>query len=207
MKNMGYTNKNRQGNERPVYRERDRLTREERRLLFWTAAFLLLAALTFALDRRSRALDVRLEAAKAQMEQIRAESGKLRAKMQEYGFPDETAPDADSAAPERAFAGTYTITAYCPCERCCGQWSNPEEPRTASGTIAAAGRTVGADWDMLPAGTVIEIEGVGERVVEDRPAGWIVEKYGGRILDLYCESHEEALAFGKKEAKIWILNG
>lgn len=60
--------------------------------------------------------------------------------------------------------GTYTVYAYCPCAKCCGQWSGG---LTASGTVPEEGRAVAADWDVLPAGTEIYIEGVGWRVVED----------------------------------------
>ena len=105
--------------------------------------------------------------------------------------------------PEKKSLGKFTITYYCACPKCCGKWSNEENPLTASGARAEAGVTVGADWETLPEGTEIEIEGLGRRVVQDKPAEWIVEKYDGRIIDVFCDSHEEALKLGKQEAEVW----
>lgn len=104
---------------------------------------------------------------------------------------------------EKTSLGTFTVTFYCACPKCCGKWSNEENPLTASGARAEAGVTVGADWETLPEGTEIEIEGLGRRVVQDKPAEWIVEKYDGRIIDVFCDSHEEALKLGKQEAEVW----
>jgi 3D (Asp-Asp-Asp) domain-containing protein len=106
--------------------------------------------------------------------------------------------------PQCVSLGAFTVTAYCPCEKCCGKWSNPENPTTASGKSAVEGITVGADWAELPEGTEIYIDGLGERTVQDKPAKWIVDRYEGRILDLYFESHEDALAFGKQELEVWV---
>lgn len=91
--------------------------------------------------------------------------------------------------------GTYTVYAYCPCAKCCGQWSGG---LTASGTVPEAGRTVAADWDVLPAGTELYIDGVGWRVVEDTGAG-----IDGQALDVYMASHEAALRFGAQEMEVY----
>lgn len=114
-------------------------------------------------------------------------------------------PEPITPEPVTAYLGTYTITAYCPCSICCGKWSNPDDPRTASGTRPAELITVGADWDKLPAGTKLYIDGVGERVVEDKVAGWISDKYDGRVLDLFFYDHTDAQAFGKMELDVWMI--
>lgn len=105
--------------------------------------------------------------------------------------------------PEVIYLGRYTVTAYCPCRICCGKWSNPSDPKTASGTTPAELITVGADWDELPLGTSLYIDGVGERVVEDKVANWVADKYDGKILDLYYFDHSDALAFGKRKLDVW----
>ena len=106
--------------------------------------------------------------------------------------------------PVKVSLGIFTVTAYCPCEKCCGKWSNPENPITASGAQAVEGMTVGADWSTIPKGSKIYIEGVGARTVQDKPAKWIIGKYDGKILDLYFSSHDGALKFGKQELEVWI---
>lgn len=101
----------------------------------------------------------------------------------------------DADAPELESLGTYTVYAYCPCAKCCGQWSGG---LTASGTVPEEGRTVAADWDVLPAGTELYIDGVGWRVVEDTGAG-----IDGQALDIYMDSHEDALRFGVQEMEVY----
>ena len=98
--------------------------------------------------------------------------------------------------PTRTYLGTFRATAYCACERCCGKWS--QYHLTASGTTPEEGRTVAADWSVLPAGTVIEIEGIGQRTVEDTGSG-----IDGQALDVFFESHQEALEFGVREVEVF----
>lgn len=109
----------------------------------------------------------------------------------------------ESIEENKELIGEFTVTAYCPCEVCCGEWSNLENPITASGESAKEGITVGADWNTLPEGTDIMIENVGKRIVQDKPADWIVQKYEGKILDLYFETHEDALKFGKQKLNVY----
>ena len=102
--------------------------------------------------------------------------------------------------------GMFTIVGYCNCIKCCGIWSAQHPSRqdtdyvqmTASGTIPTEGITVAADWSVFPPGTVIEIDGIGRRIVEDK--GGAVK---GNMLDLYFSSHEEAVAHAKQEMRVW----
>lgn len=97
--------------------------------------------------------------------------------------------------PDLVSIGTFTVYAYCPCEKCCGQWSGGP---TASGVMPEEGRTVAADWNVLPAGTEIYIDGIGWRTVEDTGSGITGDK-----LDLYMDSHEAALKFGVREIAVY----
>jgi Uncharacterized protein conserved in bacteria len=91
--------------------------------------------------------------------------------------------------------GLYTITYYCPCEKCCGKTDGV----TASGTQASAGRTVAADG-RFAFGTKIYIDGIGERVVEDR--GGSIK---GNRIDVFVDNHEKALELGKHTAQVSIV--
>lgn len=86
--------------------------------------------------------------------------------------------------------GVFTITAYCPCEKCCGAYANGY---TATGAKATQGVTIAADPDVLPMGTKIELDG----------HTYTVQDTGGAIkgnrLDLYFDSHEDALQWGVRE--------
>lgn len=91
----------------------------------------------------------------------------------------------------------YVITAYCPCVKCCGK----TDKITASGVEATEGVTIATD-KSIPFGTKIYINGVGERIVQDR---------GGAIknnrIDLYFDSHQEALNFGRQIKQVTIMKG
>ena len=90
----------------------------------------------------------------------------------------------------------YVITAYCPCVKCCGK----SDGITASGEKAIEGMTVAMD-KSIPFGTKIYIDGVGERIVQDR--GGAIK---GNRIDLYFDSHQEALNFGRQTKQVTILN-
>lgn len=106
--------------------------------------------------------------------------------------------DAHIAEPEIVpeYIGEYEITYYCPCVECCGK----TDGITASGTLATEGQTIAADWDMLPVGTEIYIDGIGYRTVEDK--GGAIK---GKTLDIFVNSHTEALEFGRHKADVWIV--
>lgn len=94
--------------------------------------------------------------------------------------------------------GEYMCTAYCAQEypHICGG-----NGITASGTTPTPGITAAADWDELPAGSVVYIEDVGIRVIED--TGGAIR---GRSLDILVETHAEAEQWpGWGTHRIWLL--
>lgn len=96
----------------------------------------------------------------------------------------------------QAQAETYTITAYCSCEICCGEWA---DGFTYSGDLAVEGITAAADLSKLPLGTVVNIEGWGERTIQD-----IGGKITGNKIDLFFWNHADALKFGIQELEVEI---
>lgn len=89
--------------------------------------------------------------------------------------------------------GEFVITHYCACEKCCGK----SDGITASGTQATAGRTIAADPDVLPMGSVVIIDG----------HTYTVEDVGGAIkgkrIDIFMDSHEEALKAGVRTTEVF----
>ena len=88
--------------------------------------------------------------------------------------------------------GTYKITAYCGCAKCCGK----TDGITASGTHVTAGRTIAAPPE-IPFGTKLMINGH-IYTVEDR--GGAIK---GKRIDIYFESHEEAERFGVQYIEVF----
>lgn len=95
---------------------------------------------------------------------------------------------------EQTSLGTYKLTAYCACSKCCGK----SDGITASGVKAVQGVTVAADTSQLPFDTKILIDGLGEYTVQD--TGGSIK---GNRIDVYFESHQEALQFGVQYKEIF----
>lgn len=95
------------------------------------------------------------------------------------------APAAEEQQPKSL---EIIATAYCPCIKCCGK----TDGITATGTKATAGRTIAVDPSVIPYGTEVIING----------HTYVAEDCGGAIngndIDVYFDTHEEALQFGRQ---------
>ncbi len=104
--------------------------------------------------------------------------------------------DATAATTSTVINGqTYKITAYCSCSKCCGKTTG----RTASGTKATAGRTVAAS-SKFAFGTKLNIGGH-IYTVEDRGGA-----INGNRIDIYVNSHSQALQWGVKYLPVSVAN-
>ena len=90
--------------------------------------------------------------------------------------------------------GTFKLTAYCACSKCCGK----SDGITASGTKAKQGRTIAVDPKQIPYGTKVVINGH-TYVAEDCGGG-----IGKNRIDVFFNSHKEALKFGVQRAEVFI---
>jgi len=98
-------------------------------------------------------------------------------------------------------------TAYCACKSCCGKSpSHPAYGITAMGTKAAHG-TVAVDPRVISLGSKLYIEGIGSTYdygySQALDTGRSIK---GNKIDLYFESHSEALKWGKKKVRVYILD-
>ena len=118
--------------------------------------------------------------------------------------PDPVIPEPEESAPEKVCLGEYRITVYCACEKCCGEWA---KNRPGGIVVGAAGIELVAGVSCaspLPFGTVVEVEGLGTYIVQDRTASWVAEKYDNKVIDIYFDSHEAACEFGLKFANVYV---
>lgn len=175
------------------------------RALAWAAVVVALVVLFLALQDKAEAAEVEPELAEARVVQ--------------YDPPPEPMPEAEVVVSEmetttRRLHGSCRITAYCPCEICCGEWakSRPTDAEGnpivygASGNVLTPGVSVACS---LPFGTEIQIDGLpGTYIVEDRTAEWIQDKYNGMTVDIYMPTHEacyDLLAGHSEWMDVYIL--
>lgn len=92
--------------------------------------------------------------------------------------------------------GTFKLTAYCVCEKCCGK----SDGITSSGVKATPYKTVAVDRSVIPLGTELYING-DYFVAQD--TGGVVK---GNVIDVCVSSHEEAENFGVHYAKVFEVN-
>lgn len=117
--------------------------------------------------------------------------------------PVETPLVKESVEPEPVLLGSFRVTAYCSCEKCCGEWAKNRPNGIVYGAAGVELKAGVSCASPLPLGTVVEVEGLGEYIVQDRPAQWVIDKYGENQIDIYFDSHEAASAFGLKQLNVY----
>lgn len=130
------------------------------------------------------------------------------AEIEREGITEETTAETKTTEPieettqivgiktnSNTYLGNFLLTAYCPCSRCCGK----SDGITATGAAATAGRTIAVDPRVIPYGSQIEING----------HIYTAEDCGGGIknnkIDIFFNTHQEALNFGMKYADIYLI--
>ncbi len=112
----------------------------------------------------------------------------------EGSVEDEVIQD-DEIGPTMKSLGEYEVTAYCACELCCGEWA---DSMTFTGEIATEGVTIATYPDDIALGSKVYIEGIGERVAQD-----IGGAISNKRIDLFFDSHSDALNFGRQTLEVW----
>lgn len=104
--------------------------------------------------------------------------------------------------PELISLGEFHITHYCPLPCCCGEWA---DGITATGTMATAGRTIAVDPEVIPIGSEVALF-----YDDGRICYYTAEDVGGAIkgndIDVFVDSHEEALVLGVMSASVYLVN-
>lgn len=114
-------------------------------------------------------------------------TGEIKVKPHETYCPEEPAV-------------TWRVTAYCPCEVCCGKWA---DGITASGHVIKPGDKFVAAPPEIPFGTMLTIPGYGRVPVLDR--GGSIK---GRRLDVFFDDcngvsgHQRALNWGVRQLEV-----
>lgn len=96
-------------------------------------------------------------------------------------------------------------TSYCLCKKCCGKSpSSPGYGHTASGLVITPGegmKVISVDPRIIPLGSNVYVDGYGYAVAAD--TGGAIK---GNKIDVYKDTHTEALQWGVKTVNVYILN-
>ena len=103
-----------------------------------------------------------------------------------------------------------TATAYCLCQKCCGKTpSHPYYGYTASGIKIVPGtgiKVIAVDPNVIPLGTKVYVDGLngawdyGYAVAAD--TGSAIKNLK---IDLYMDTHSEALSWGRRSVNIYVV--
>lgn len=93
--------------------------------------------------------------------------------------------------------GKFTLSWYSPKEL--GK-QYPHQLRTSKGNIPKKNHTIAVDPKVIPYGSLVYIQNYGYFIAED--CGGHIK---GNRIDIFTDSHKEAIENGRKVANVWIL--
>ena len=103
--------------------------------------------------------------------------------------------------------GEFKLTAYCSCQKCCGQWAI-NRPRDENGDEIVygsigirliAGVSIAVDPNVIPYNTEVIING---HTYKAQDCGGAID---GNEIDVYFDDHQEALNFGVQYTEVFII--
>lgn len=115
----------------------------------------------------------------------------------------ETDKEVDAQAVKPVSLGEFKLTAYCPCELCCGKWANNRPNGIIYGAIGEElkeGYSIAVDPNVIPYRTEVTING---RTYKAQDCGGAIK---GNRIDVYFDNHNDALEFGVQYAEVFLKN-
>lgn len=102
--------------------------------------------------------------------------------------------------------GVFKLTAYCSCQKCCGKYAinrpNDKDGNEivygSTGVRLKAGLSIAVDPNVIPYGSKVEING---NTYEAHDTGGSIR---GNRIDVYFNSHQDALNFGVRHAEVFL---
>lgn len=113
----------------------------------------------------------------------------------------ETDREVDMQAAKPVSLGKFKLTAYCPCEECCGKWANNRPDGIVYGAIGEElkeGYSIAVDPNVIKYRTEVIING---KTYKAQDCGGAIK---GNRIDVYFENHNDALEFGVQYAEIFV---
>ena len=193
-------------NEMEIARRHKNALRREARYWQWTAVCLAalfalknaaMAVKIIDLERRRNEEAAQYQAQIDQAEHIRDLAVRELGAVSIQRAEEQRARDAQAAAYAELdgyrYIGECTITAYCVCEECCGNWA---DGMTATGLPAGPG-IVAVDESVIPLGSTVIIDGQRYLAADTGVTG--------NHVDVFMNDHAAAVRHGVKTADVWAV--
>lgn len=108
-------------------------------------------------------------------------------------------------APQETYLGSFKLTAYCGCTKCCGKNAKRGEDGewlaiTRSGVRAQKNHTIAVDPKVIPLGSRVRIGDV-IYTAEDTGGKWVQ----GQHIDIYMGEHQIAAQFGCQRGDVYLI--
>ena len=119
-------------------------------------------------------------------------------------------PNQQTDANGRRYIGTFRVTHYCHCQKCCGVWGNNDpnyNAHGASGLPLVSDYSVSVNQAKIPFGTklyVVRKDSAGN-VISEKEYIAADEGVPAYALDIYRKTHEAALSGGMYYAEVYII--
>lgn len=115
--------------------------------------------------------------------------------------------DLEQETDSKIYLGEFSLTAYCPCEKCCGQYgvNRPTDENGdlivygAYGQMLEAGVSIATDPNVIGFNQEVYING---SVYKAHDTGGNIK---GNQIDIYMTEHDEAIEFGVKYADVYLI--
>lgn len=133
--------------------------------------------------------------------EIAAEMQKYEIKPEVLSFGQETFDN------DKIYLGEFVLTAYCPCEKCCGQYG-VNRPMDENGDLIVygaygqrleAGASIATDPNVIGFNQAVYINGT---IYKAHDTGGNIK---GNKIDIYMTDHDEAVEFGVQYADVYLI--
>jgi 3D (Asp-Asp-Asp) domain-containing protein len=105
------------------------------------------------------------------------------------------------------YLGVFRLTAYCSCEKCCGEYAN-NRPKDANGEDIVLGSSgarlyqgvsIAVDPRVIAYGSIVKIGG---KTYTAHDCGGAIK---GNRIDVYFDNHEDAMRFGVQSREVYLI--
>lgn len=133
---------------------------------------------------------------------------KLEPKVTKTPEPTQAESSNDNEENKLISLGTFKLTAYCSCEKCCNGYAlnrpvdenGKEIVVGSSGKVLKQGVSIAVDTNMIPHNTSVFINNK-EYIAHD--TGGAIK---GNRIDVYFDNHQDALDFGVQHSEVFIYD-